>query len=478
MIFGNVFQGVLTSITDSLVLKVAELEGSNFGKIRVWGTIGWGSMMLLIGWLNELDTRLLPRYVPGLLLFVLLGLMDAILVLASLRKMRMQHRRFVQKRPRRPTLQETIEQSISTRASHLASISQSVSQSGGQSLEHVIDKERLSVDQLAGKQPADKQICKFVWLTCRQHPILLKHLLICVVIGMLTALHWNYFPLFLEEHVAKNSTSLAKNSTGLAKNSTGLVDSNFDLNSIDSIKNSNFDLNVTDLIKNASDPIKNSTGSALVGYASVVQCFAGEMPFMYFAELIVAKISLDASLTLVLLVFSFRYLLYSFFTNNPSIAYYILLVEVLHGVTFGLFYYCMNMLARDYSKKMFRVEFDYLMKNVYNRSDVTVETSVCEGESAKEESREECRQETGDKISIKLPEDDDSTFATMQGLLSASYEGFGVAIGSLVSGYTIHYVGFPFIWYLTSAIAFAVFVLDLLLLIVNRLRNRARQRKE
>lgn len=446
MIFGNVFQGVLTSITDSLVLKVAELEGSNFGKIRVWGTIGWGSMSLFIGWLNELDSRLLPRYVPGLLLFILLGLIDCILMLANLKKMRMQHQRSDLKRPRRLTLQETIEQSISTRASHLQSISQSVSQgggpSGGLSVEHVIDKEQLSVEQLAGKQPQDKQICKFVWLTCRQHPILLKHILICVVIGMLTALHWNYFPYFLEEHLLKNSTS-------------------------------------------NSSLIKNNSGSSLVGYASVVQCFAGEMPFMYFAELIVAKITLDASLNLVLLVFSFRYLLYSFFT--PSIAYYILFVEVLHGVTFGLFYYCMNMLARDYSKKMFRVEFDYLMRNVYNRSDLTVETSVCEGvevrEEAKEEEREECGEKsageaTGEKIAIRLPEDDDSTFATMQGLLSASYEGFGVAMGSLVSGFAIQYAGFPFIWYLTSAIAFAVFLLDLLLMGVIRLRNKIRHRKE
>lgn len=439
MIFGNVFQGVLTSITDSLVLKVAEMEGSNFGKIRVWGTIGWGSMSLLIGWLNETNNRVLsryvpglPRYTPGLILFVFLGIIDCILMLANLKKLRMQHLRSDQKRERRPTLQETIEQSISTRASHI----QSISQSGCLSSEHVIDKERVSADEAASKRTNDKQICKFVLLTCYHHPVLLKHLLICVVIGLLTALHWNFFPSFLEQVLTRNDTSL-------------------------------------------------------VGYASVVQCFAGEMPFMYFAELIVKTITLDWSLSLVLLVFSLRYLAYSFFTR--SIAYYILFVEVLHGVTFGLFYYCMNMLAHDYSKKMYRVEFDYLLRNVYNRSDVTVESSLssssaCEGIEVSEKTDEGTSERAGEtrkdeirtemKTAIRLPEGDDSTAATMQGLLSASYEGFGVSMGSLISGFAIQHFGWQFIWHLTSTIAFAVFLLDVLIMVTVYLKKKIKHSQE
>ena len=282
-------------------------------------------------------------------------------------------------------------------------------QSASLSVEHRINKSNeLSTkgDEFNKDKQKNQQIGKFFFLTCYHHPALIKHLVIYIVIGMLTALHWNYFPLYLDRLRKDDST--------------------------------------------------------LVGLASVVQCFAGEMPFMYFAALIVDKIGSKASLNLVLLAFSCRYLLYTQF--EPSTAYFILFVEVLHGVTFGLFYYVMNILARDYSKKMFKVEFDYLMKNVYNRSDVTIEAGEGKEMSNSEEQIE--------KTIVQLLEDDDSTYATMQGVMSASYEGFGVAMGSLIAGFAIQGQGFKFVWILSSATAFAVFLADLILMIFLYLKNK------
>ena len=117
MFFGYTSSGVLTSITDSLVLKIAEPEGSDFGKIRVWGTIGWGLMSEIIGLLNKhVSTDLLPHYVPGILLFIALEVCDLILMGFYFKIMREEHVKSDLTRERRPTLQEAIEQSISTRA--------------------------------------------------------------------------------------------------------------------------------------------------------------------------------------------------------------------------------------------------------------------------------------------------------------------------------------------------------------------------
>lgn len=416
MLFGSISGGVLTSITDSLVMKVAELEGSNFGKIRVWGTIGWGSMSLVVGELNKLDTSILPSYVPGFLFFVCLELFDTILMLCNLKKMRMEHQKSDLNRERRPTLEEAIEQSISTRTSQMLSISQSI--------EHTIENSKIQEIYQAdeNREKKSKQISKFFFLTCYQHPMLFKHIIICAVIGMLTALNWNFFPLFLEKDLSTNDTNLIE-----------------------------------------QDSTLSNQNSRLVGLTALVQCFAGEVPFMYFASLIVDKIGTKASLNLVLLTFSFRYFMYTFFT--PSIAYYILFVEILHGVTFGLFYYVMNILARDYSKKMFKVEFDYLIKNVYNQSDVTIE----EGCTTFEEQIQK---------TIQLPEDDDSTFATMQSVMSASFEGFGVAIGSLIAGFVIQNIGFKFVWYLSSGTAFVMFLFDLILMLIIYLRNKFKNNKK
>lgn len=113
------------------------------------------------------------------------------------------------------------------------------------------------------------------------------------------------------------------------------------------------------------------------------------------------KIGSKASFSIVLFTFALRYFLYTFFTTQT--AYYILFVELTHGITFGLFYYTMNVLAREYSKKMYKVEFDYLMEHVYKRNDLMLEDD--ESTTTTEDPQ---------KV-IKLPENDDSTFATMQG---------------------------------------------------------------
>ena len=352
MVLGQVGQGVLTSITDSLALRAAELEGSNFGQIRMFGSIGYGLLALFIGWLNNLDTAFLPRYVPGLLLFIFLQLVDCVLILWNLEEIRMKDLK-----PSKYPI-KTISQCVVKGCS-----------------------EERSSDDLVKNNPK-KQMCKLVLRTFYRYPMLAKYVFICVVMGVMTGLNWNYFPVFLESELANGD-------------------------------------------------------SILIGYAALVQCFAGEIPFLYFASRIVDRISVKGSLSLVLFAFACRYLLYSFFT--PSTAYYILFVETLQGLTFGLFYYVMNHLAHGYGKKMAKVELDYRIKSARARSDLVEVAELTE---------------------------DDSAFATMQGVLCGAFEGFGAGLGSLLSGLLIRHFGWTILWYLASGTSFVVFVLDFVLMTI------------
>lgn len=56
--------------------------------------------------------------------------------------------------------------------------------------------------------------------------------------------------------------------------------------------------------------------------------------------------------------------------------------------------------------------------------------------------------------------------------MSGAYEGFGVAMGSLISGFGIQKVGFKLIWYLSSGVAFTVFALDFFLILILFLKKK------
>src|SRR5438132_1404690 len=91
--------------------------------------------------------------------------------------------------------------------------------------------------------------------------------------------------------------------------------------------------------------ISNSQGLCLV-----MQSFVGEVPFFLLSERIVAKIGVDHSLSMTLAAISLRYLSYGFFIKK-GYAYYVLIIEMTQGPTFGLFYVVMTHIAQDYSLK-------------------------------------------------------------------------------------------------------------------------------
>lgn len=65
-----------------------------------------------------------------------------------------------------------------------------------------------------------------------------------------------------------------------------------------------------------------------------IQCFGGELPFFFISGKLLKKIGHVNAMSLVLFGFGVRFFCYSLLTNP----WYVLPVELLNGVTFGVFY--------------------------------------------------------------------------------------------------------------------------------------------
>ncbi|XP_049886210.1 major facilitator superfamily domain-containing protein 6-B isoform X2 [Pectinophora gossypiella] len=80
---------------------------------------------------------------------------------------------------------------------------------------------------------------------------------------------------------------------------------------------------------------------SLQGLVSAIQTFGGEIPFMFLSGYILRKLGHVNMMSLVLFAFGVRFLLYSFLTN----AWWVLPIEMLQGITFGMFYPTMTSYA-------------------------------------------------------------------------------------------------------------------------------------
>lgn len=79
----------------------------------------------------------------------------------------------------------------------------------------------------------------------------------------------------------------------------------------------------------------------LQGLAMAIQCFGGELPFFFLSGWILKKIGHIHAMSLVLIGFGVRFLLYSVLSNP----WWVLPIELFQGVTFGLFYSTMTSYA-------------------------------------------------------------------------------------------------------------------------------------
>uniref|UniRef100_A0A182N1Q3 Major facilitator superfamily associated domain-containing protein n=1 Tax=Anopheles dirus TaxID=7168 RepID=A0A182N1Q3_9DIPT len=147
----------------------------------------------------------------------------------------------------------------------------------------------------------------------------------------------------------------------------------------------------------------------LEGIIMSIQTFGGELPFFFLSGWILKKIGHIHAMSLVLLGFGVRFLLYSLLTDP----WWVIPIEFMNGITFGLFYATMASYA-----------------------------------------------------SIVAPP---GTEATMQGLVGAVFEGVGVSLGSLLAGNLFHRIGGSSTF---RAFGIAALVLFVLHVVVQKLTDR------
>ena len=194
----------------------------------------------------------------------------------------------------------------------------------------------------------------------------------------------------------------------------------------------------------------------------MVQSFLGEVPFFLCSEWIVRKIGFDHSLSVTFLSIAIRYLSYGFLIKGGH-AYYVLIVELLQGPSYSLFYVVMTALAQSYSLKAAAGRRRQALDEAATRDTChhTPSATACKGADADSDADAEWS-----RAAAAARDDGDegeATHATMQGLMSAAFEGAGLGVGALIAGLSIDRFGSESTWILAGFLALAVCTSNLLL---------------
>jgi hypothetical protein len=198
----------------------------------------------------------------------------------------------------------------------------------------------------------------------------------------------------------------------------------------------------------------------LMGLCLFVQSFVGELPLFMISNRILSFCGPSMSLNISLLAFAIRYFCYGYALKKGNAFWDVLLIESVQGLTFSLFYTVMTDLAQYYANR-----------ENQSRSLITNETQVSKDEI--ESSQNENSEIKGNEIFINnSPEH--NTYATMQGIMGACFEGFGLGIGSLIGGYLIENHGVFLIWRVGAFITVGTILFNIVIeLIKNKCQKRS-----
>ena len=232
----------------------------------------------------------------------------------------------------------------------------------------------------------EKSLNKIFWILCR-NPSLIQYIIVVLVFGVLTAFHWSYFFWFLETIRGEDQL--------------------------------------------------------LFGLVLFVESFLGELPIFMISDYIIKLCGPSMSLNISLSAFAFRYFIYGYVFTKGNTYWDILLVEVVQGLTFSLFYTAMCGLAHYYG----------------NEEQKRLNSGV--GYSKDKDAIDSSQIETQIEISGTKNSDQENSFATLQGIMSGAFEGVGLGIGALVGGYVIERIGMFYIWKVGAVLSCITIVFNL-----------------
>lgn len=77
-IIGDIGFGGMISIGDALAINYCERIGAKYGSYRIWGALSWMSFGLIIGQVNEVS--FLPKYVPGFMILLTASILNMLII--------------------------------------------------------------------------------------------------------------------------------------------------------------------------------------------------------------------------------------------------------------------------------------------------------------------------------------------------------------------------------------------------------------
>lgn len=366
----TISMGVISSLSDAFAVNSAKKNKTNYGFIRVWGTLGWGASSLLLGFINETDK--LPFLVPGLIMTIAFISLELVINISWRSKSDFELDMSASDVGLEDVVSAVTQNNQRADASTVTIADCKVCAQDYGTIDendraNVIDATSFKTEVTSTKEVSD---LKIQWIlfkeVAKRRPSLFRYMTLFVISGALISLQWSYLFLYLKNIYSSNFTFISSLS--------------------------------------------------MVG-----QSLCGELPFFILSKIIIKRCGRNVTLSISIISIGIRYLMYQYLLPNASM-YFILLTESLAGPGFGLFYVVMTGVGLDYS------DCEGVIVKIIN--DGIVDNSPAEIQRLRQALR-----------------------ATMQSLMSACYEGFGVGIGSVVGGVVIDQYGFRILWLYSSSIA-------------------------
>jgi len=277
---------------------------TNYGMIRLWGTLGWGASAFFLAFINQYDK--LPYLVPGVIMTIVLISIDISAVVTWKNRDDFNLDKSASDKTCEDVLSVLAAKGTSSdlkdESVYLSASDKSIKAvSSGYGTSCSVTKDKTVSIEASGNENAQNSIdissLKMQWILFKQvsllRPSIFHYMTLFTISGGLISLQWSYFFLYLEKIYEADFTFIS--------------------------------------------------GLSMVG-----QSMLGELPFFVLSNYIIQLLGRSHSLSISIASIGLRYLLYNYLLPNHSM-YFVLLTETFQGPNFGLFYVVMTEVGLDYS---------------------------------------------------------------------------------------------------------------------------------
>lgn len=285
---------VITCLSDTFAVNTAKRRDTTYGKVRVWGTLGWGASSFLLSFINQSDK--LPLLVPGLIMTAALIFADVLVALLWPYKDDFK----LEKPSNLPISQDSDTESARKPVSGASAVTRLTTVEGSTKDNNYGTKsiEETSSYPRSTEQPiVDVSSIKIQWKlfieVARRRKSIFVYMALFTLSGAVISLQWSYFFLYLKNIYAADFAFIS-------------------------------------------------------GFAMIIDAMLGELPFFLLSDQVIQILGKKHTLSFSFMSIGVRYLLYQYLLPNSNM-YFIILSEILQGPSFVLFYVVMTEIGNEYS---------------------------------------------------------------------------------------------------------------------------------